>query len=143
MRQHRIEITNTDSLAIHLLQEPPYLLGLEGLLDGGLQPGKFLRLFNLDGSLFKRHCHSQTLKSLERETGIEPATNSLEGCDSTTELLPLNCRSLANCARDFGCGLPLRSRPQNASSYSRPETRRRPSAVSPKTRFPILWRRLP
>jgi hypothetical protein len=26
---------------------------------------------------------------LERETGIEPATNSLEGCDSTTELLPL------------------------------------------------------
>jgi hypothetical protein len=28
-------------------------------------------------------------KTLERETGIEPATNSLEGCDSTTELLPL------------------------------------------------------
>jgi hypothetical protein len=28
-------------------------------------------------------------KFLERETGIEPATNSLEGCDSTTELLPL------------------------------------------------------
>jgi hypothetical protein len=26
---------------------------------------------------------------LERETGIEPATNSLEGCDSTIELLPL------------------------------------------------------
>jgi hypothetical protein len=27
---------------------------------------------------------------MERETGIEPATNSLEGCDSTIELLPLN-----------------------------------------------------
>ena len=27
-------------------------------------------------------------ETLERETGIEPATNSLEGCDSTTELLP-------------------------------------------------------
>ena len=26
--------------------------------------------------------------ALERETGIEPATNSLEGCDSTIELLP-------------------------------------------------------
>ncbi len=26
--------------------------------------------------------------TLERETGLEPATNSLEGCDSTTELLP-------------------------------------------------------
>ena len=27
-------------------------------------------------------------KGLERETGFEPATNSLEGCDSTPELLP-------------------------------------------------------
>ena len=27
-------------------------------------------------------------RRVERETGIEPATNSLEGCDSTTELLP-------------------------------------------------------
>ena len=27
-------------------------------------------------------------QELERETGIEPATNSLEGCDSTAELLP-------------------------------------------------------
>ena len=33
-------------------------------------------------SLITGHC------LLERETGIEPATNSLEGCDSTTELLP-------------------------------------------------------
>ncbi len=30
----------------------------------------------------------KTKPVLERETGIEPATNSLEGCDSTTELLP-------------------------------------------------------
>ena len=28
------------------------------------------------------------VEKLERETGIEPATNSLEGCDSTIELLP-------------------------------------------------------
>ena len=33
---------------------------------------------------------------MERETGIEPATNSLEGCDSTTELLPPS-RSPARC----------------------------------------------
>ena len=31
--------------------------------------------------------------NLERETGIEPATNSLEGCDSTIELLPLSVLS--------------------------------------------------
>ena len=30
-------------------------------------------------------------RRMERETGIEPATNSLEGCDSTTELLPPTC----------------------------------------------------
>ena len=30
---------------------------------------------------------------MERETGIEPATNSLEGCDSTIELLPPGARS--------------------------------------------------
>ena len=27
-------------------------------------------------------------RGMERETGFEPATNSLEGCDSTPELLP-------------------------------------------------------
>ena len=29
---------------------------------------------------------------MERETGIEPATNGLEGRDSTTELLPLGVK---------------------------------------------------
>ena len=36
---------------------------------------------------------------MERETGIEPATNSLEGCDSTTELLP---PSRTHCAPRYG-----------------------------------------
>ena len=42
-----------------------------------------------------------SLDRMERETGIEPATNSLEGCDSTIELLPpvksfniLHCRTM-------------------------------------------------
>ena len=30
----------------------------------------------------------QVIEKMERETGIGPATNSLEGCDSTIELLP-------------------------------------------------------
>jgi hypothetical protein len=34
------------------------------------------------------HVRTRCERRLERETGIEPATNSLEGCDSTTELLP-------------------------------------------------------
>src|SRR5207253_527819 len=56
-----------------------------------LQLGVLLRLLNLDGSFLKNHCHP-LIRSMERETGIEPATNSLEGCDSTTELLP-PCRA--------------------------------------------------
>src|SRR5271156_2878760 len=35
----------------------------------------------------------QVLENMERETGIGPATNSLEGCDSTIELLPLRAVS--------------------------------------------------
>jgi hypothetical protein len=40
---------------------------------------------------------------MERETGIEPATNSLEGCDSTTELLPPSRSPTrpSTCARDL------------------------------------------
>ena len=34
---------------------------------------------------------------MERETGIEPATNSLEGCDSTIELLPQSSRAASPC----------------------------------------------
>ena len=48
-------------------------------------------IVNFNWSLCELHFYGVNLKqSLERETGIEPATNSLEGCDSTTELLPRN-----------------------------------------------------
>jgi hypothetical protein len=40
---------------------------------------------------------------MERETGIEPATNSLEGCDSTTELLPPSPHPRAVPALRLGC----------------------------------------
>jgi hypothetical protein len=43
---------------------------------------------------------------MERETGIEPATNSLEGCDSTTELLPQNSFSLPAVSLQLVLGLP-------------------------------------
>ena len=45
---------------------------------------------------------------MERETGIEPATNSLEGCDSTTGLLPPTRRVPAAQMRVFNCSLPPR-----------------------------------
>ncbi len=47
---------------------------------------------------------SRSERRLERETGIEPATNSLEGCDSTTELLP-HLASFAVGIRDSGFGI--------------------------------------
>src|SRR5579872_762605 len=42
----------------------------------------------LPTELRQRSENSILANHLERETGIEPATNSLEGCDSTIELLP-------------------------------------------------------
>ena len=39
-------------------------------------------------------------QGMERETGIEPATNSLEGCDSTTELLPPGSSPILASARE-------------------------------------------
>ena len=42
------------------------------------------------------------LKGLERETGIEPATNGLGSRDSTTELLPLkNALEISRCRSGF------------------------------------------
>src|SRR5688572_3382970 len=43
---------------------------------------------------------------MERETGIEPATNSLEGCDSTTELLPPSRRAVFASRRYGGASPP-------------------------------------
>ncbi len=40
---------------------------------------------------------SKSFNFMERETRIELATNSLEGCDSTIELLPLDKNSLPYC----------------------------------------------
>ena len=52
---------------------------------------------------------------MERETGIEPATNSLEGCDSTTELLPPSRRSLR-----FPPHCPITFLPSRATSRAPP-----------------------
>src|SRR5688572_21323917 len=57
-----------------------------------LQRGRLFALapsLGLPGRSSRRSSRSmERERRLERETGIEPATNSLEGCDSTTELLP-------------------------------------------------------
>ncbi len=63
-------------------------------------------------------------EGLERETGIEPATNGLGSRDSTTELLPLNkgaClreipKEIPHCVRAFAGQL---KRAPSGSSYSR------------------------
>src|SRR5580658_3326205 len=91
LRQYAVEIPDANSLAVQLLQETLGLVREERLLHRPLQPGELLLLLNLDRSPLesRRHTRSPALPNfLERETGIEPATNSLEGCDSTTELLP-------------------------------------------------------
>jgi hypothetical protein len=41
---------------------------------------------------------------MERETRIELATNSLEGCDSTIELLPPGGPTISHCKEDGAGG---------------------------------------
>src|SRR6266536_4470461 len=50
----------------------------------GLRPSGFGRQVGLGNSLAcqPKLARASRERSLERETGIEPATNSLEGCDS-------------------------------------------------------------
>ena len=71
-------------------------------------------------------------KKLERETGIEPATNSLEGCDSTTELLPLVARG------GFEPPKPLGRQIYSLLRLTAPQPRRLscPPAVATVTRAP-------
>ena len=67
-------------------------------------------------------------RRLERETGIEPATNSLEGCDSTTELLPPSfARSLRS---------PLR-RASPLVAYSPRSARSRSDSLALASRTPL------
>src|SRR3954465_8111232 len=62
-----------------------------GDLDPWAQPVRVSSAFTSRNSSgrrrsFDRHSgHPERRRGMERETGIEPATNSLEGCDSTTE----------------------------------------------------------
>ena len=65
---------------------------------------------------------------MERETGIEPATNSLEGCDSTTELLPPT-RSLTAASR-FGGQARCRARSPAAASRFGEQTRCRARSLT-------------
>jgi hypothetical protein len=81
-------------------------------------------------------------RRLERETGIEPATNSLEGCDSTTELLPPSFRSgWPLSSRHFGEAGPPSFRLSQHELTNRPTTRlatseaRRLAALAQGTRL--------
>jgi hypothetical protein len=71
-----------------------FLEARQDLIHGFEMPAAFEKPFFPEGGadpakqLLRRDCRA--LKNMERETGIGPATNSLEGCDSTIELLPLN-----------------------------------------------------
>src|SRR5580658_3169635 len=79
-------------IAVHSLLHAFSNAGHSNLVDrGGFEPPYVDRRADLQSAAINHSAtcpNSLSLQSLERETGIEPATNSLEGCDSTTELLP-------------------------------------------------------
>src|SRR5688500_14570328 len=97
-----------------------------------LQRGRLFALapsLGLPGRSSRRSSRSmERERRLERETGIEPATNSLEGCDSTTELLPPT-RLAASLPRRYGGQARLShakalssTRPENTEGSPSPPT---------------------
>src|SRR5206468_8145249 len=63
--------------------------GVTGLFTWLAEPKPAFAIASAGSPSRSRACAiASARRRLERETGIEPATNSLEGCDSTTELLP-------------------------------------------------------
>ena len=96
------------------------------------KPFDSLRSLRAFASAHSRACHERGPEGpsrMERETGIEPATNSLEGCDSTTELLPPTSASpLAASARQAPVPLAGSTAPLEAPRC----TRSQPDARHPK-----------
>ena len=92
--QDLLVLADAQAAALQRLQKPFDLTGCESLVDRALHRSKRCRIRDRKNCLFMQYAQVDILKAqivsgcLERETGIEPATNSLEGCDSTTELLP-------------------------------------------------------
>jgi hypothetical protein len=90
---------------------------------------------------------------MERETGIEPATNSLEGCDSTTELLPptrslphrlalrrasplrVSLPSLTRCFSGQARFVPSKTFATRSTSLRQPALRK----SGPPSRFALRW----
>ena len=70
-------------------------------------------------------------RRLERETGIEPATNSLEGCDSTTELLPPSCSRAFSGSHYGGASPPQSPFGETLSLRCLPGRRSRPRCGPP------------
>ena len=90
-------------------REPAMVSTTEGGLSGrsaliAVSEGSPRRqLYGVYG-LSERICGLQDVllgKTMERETGLEPATTCLEGRHSTTELLPLVHNSASNCSQMF------------------------------------------
>ena len=112
VRQDGFELPDTQPCTANLLEKDCGLRGGESFVDGVLNVGESLFVLHRDGGLLVHRCatslggygplrwrliwktkavpfqDSPFFENLEREMGIEPTTNSLEGCDSTTELLP-------------------------------------------------------
>src|ERR1700758_3852495 len=86
--QHAIEIADPNATTVQPLQQLFERTRSKHAFNRCFQFRELRFFLNLDDRLLESHRHSRPIRILEPETGIEPATNSLEGCDSPTELLP-------------------------------------------------------
>src|SRR5690242_3546167 len=86
--QHSLQLADANVLAFQGRKKFFNQLRGKYLFNRAAEFPELQRLLDGNGRLLETRHHRPSRQNLERETGIEPATNSLEGCDSTTELLP-------------------------------------------------------
>jgi hypothetical protein len=89
VRQNRLKLPPAQLCLFYLPEKLRHICRSKNIMQRLLYFGESLFILNWKNCLLE-HCPATypLYLILERETGIEPATNSLEGCDSTTELLP-------------------------------------------------------
>ena len=141
--ENPFQIPDPKLAPLDFLQELRASTRSERLFHRPFQVLELALFLDLDEPLLEDHRHhpipvpssERNAQTLERETGIEPATNSLEGCDSTTELLPLSLET-ARSLRPERSGFRLRA-PAFADARTAPEL------LEPMIRIELMTSPLP
>src|SRR5260370_7740071 len=101
-RENRIQVTDSNFAAVERFQIPRYPVRREGFLNRCFQVAELTLFLDLDNAWLENHRSTApseariptNAQTLNRETGIEPATNTSHSSHSPTAFLPHSTHSL-------------------------------------------------